>query len=150
MSKKLRLLELDGLPALKCKRCNEIKLLEEFYTDLKNTVGRQGSCKKCYNKYWKEEVSSYKTPEYIRTNRLKNRYGLTDEQYQEMYDNQLGNCKICDEHFDRLGIDHNHSTGQVRALLCDKCNRGLGCFNDDKNTLVKAVFYLGYYDNKGK
>lgn len=57
-------------------------------------------------------------------------------------------CDICsgpaDGRWTRLSIDHNHSTGQVRGLLCTKCNKGLGYFQDDPNLLELAIAYLAH------
>lgn len=87
--------------------------------------------------------------EYSRQNGWKNNlkllYGLTVEQWQELYDNQKGCCAICGRHQSelpkRLFTDHDHQTGQVRGLLCPGCNLALGIFKN-KNVLIKAIEYL--------
>ena len=78
--------------------------------------------------------------EYTKLKKFKG-YGITEEQYIEMFNKQKGKCAICETHQDNLKsplhIDHNHKTGKVRALLCYKCNHGIGCFNDDIKLLSK-------------
>lgn len=75
------------------------------------------------------------------------KYGLTLEQHIEMWLAQDGKCLICyvDE-FDlgkrRLHIDHNHTTGFVRGLLCSNCNTAIGMFEDDIYRMEKAIQYL--------
>lgn len=75
---------------------------------------------------------------------LKKKYGLTLEQYQQMFENQNGKCAICQEEEKGrlLPVDHDHSNGKVRGLLCGNCNRGLGLFKDNKDLLQKAANYL--------
>lgn len=78
---------------------------------------------------------------------LKHKYGLTLLAFDEMLEAQNGCCAICatDEpgHWcGRFCIDHNHLTGQVRALLCNGCNSGLGQFKDDITALQSAINYL--------
>ena len=68
---------------------------------------------------------------------LYKKYGLTPEQVEMM----KIECQICKTTED-LCIDHNHKTGLVRGVLCGKCNRGLGNFNDDTELLYGAVNYL--------
>jgi hypothetical protein len=53
-------------------------------------------------------------------------------------------CLICQGEFTASGfhVDHCHSTGRVRGLLCSNCNRGLGMFQDDPNVLRAALSYL--------
>jgi hypothetical protein len=78
-------------------------------------------------------------------------YNLTLEQYNKMWINQNGCCAICKKHeleIQKLHVDHNHDTGQVRGLLCPQCNKGLGLFYDNKEYLETAIKYLtGEIDN---
>ena len=77
-------------------------------------------------------------------------YGLTLEQYDGMLDKQDSLCALCGEKETNpkktnLCIDHDHETGRVRALLCDRCSRGIGAFGDNLDLLHKAVTYLSKY-----
>lgn len=88
-----------------------------------------------------------KAKEYSTHYNRKKRTGITKEQYATKLQEQLGVCAICGETGTRaLAIDHNHSTGQLRGLLCGKCNRGLGYLNDSSILLQKALNYLQKYD----
>jgi hypothetical protein len=70
----------------------------------------------------------------------------TPEQFDTIFDHQNGKCAICGVHESelphRLAIDHCHATNEVRGLLCDHCNRGLGLFRDSPDFLIKATDYL--------
>ena len=77
--------------------------------------------------------------------RYKNRYGITLEQYKEMYKNQKGLCAICNNPpplGERLYVDHNHKTGKVRELVCRPHNSGISFFNDDPELLRRAANYV--------
>lgn len=75
--------------------------------------------------------------------RLKKLYGITENEYQELYRLQAGACKICSVMVNnRLHIDHDHETGKVRGLLCGSCNRGIGMFKDNATLLRKAANYI--------
>jgi hypothetical protein len=82
----------------------------------------------------------------IKDYKLRKKYGITLDDYNILFNQQEGKCKICGTHQDdldkKLVVDHNHCTNQIRGLLCDKCNRGLGHFNDNINTLQNAIDYL--------
>jgi hypothetical protein len=79
-------------------------------------------------------------------NHLLRSYGLTETQYQELWETQKGLCAICGgklQEGKRLThVDHDHETGNVRGLLCKFCNNGLGFFKDSPNYLQKAIEYL--------
>lgn len=79
-----------------------------------------------------------------RSRDLKRKYGLLEADYNRMVRAQKSLCRICQTKPDgkRLHVDHNHDTGVVRGLLCEKCNWGLGSFNDDPKLLSRAEAYL--------
>lgn len=85
-------------------------------------------------------ISEAKKAEYRKRNRLK-AYLLSDVEYNKMVEESEGRCCIC--HNERkLVIDHNHSTGKVRGLICGKCNAVLGFSEDNIDVLMSAVTYL--------
>jgi hypothetical protein len=71
-------------------------------------------------------------------------YGITEQDFAQMMYDQDGKCYLCqgDNGDIALCIDHDHKTGQVRGLLCNKCNRALGLFSDDPALLIKGADYL--------
>ena len=83
---------------------------------------------------------------------LKKVYGITIDQYDSMCETQGGVCAVCSQPETanhpqtgmprNLAVDHCHKKGNVRALLCSKCNTGLGSFNDDPALLQAAIDYL--------
>lgn len=78
-------------------------------------------------------------------------YGLSVEEFLEIIDKQENKCAICGEkpkHNRKLAIDHNHITGQVRGLLCFKCNSSIGLLNEDVVILNKIIEYLNYHNGK--
>jgi Recombination endonuclease VII len=85
---------------------------------------------------------------YYRPRKRLNRYGLTDEQFQARLRSQRGRCAICKTDKPRgVGwcIDHDHVTGQVRGVLCDPCNKGLGFLQDDPAVLAAAQRYVNQH-----
>lgn len=73
------------------------------------------------------------------------RYDLTADEYRELYVFQRGKCFICRKEprlATDLAIDHDHETGEVRGLLCNLCNPGLGFFKDNPVALKQAAAYL--------
>lgn len=80
--------------------------------------------------------------EQIRAAERKRMYGLTLEQYEAMIEAQGGKCAICGKHMEKPHVDHDHMTGEVRGLLCRRCNLALGIFGEDISILRAAVRYL--------
>jgi len=81
-----------------------------------------------------------------RERQLQKKYGITAAEFDAMVAAQGGGCAICtvsvNPDANNLAVDHCHTTGRVRGILCGRCNRGIGNFNDDPSLLEKAVIYL--------
>jgi len=81
-------------------------------------------------------------------NRIKWSYGLSEESYRDMVDKTKGCCPICGKGLTdgrygmSLAIDHDHTTGKVRGIICNTCNKGLGHFFDNISSLTNAIKYL--------
>ncbi len=110
---------------------------------------RQSHCKECQKEIARKRRKSKPKicEKACRRINLKRNHGIEVEDYNKMLTEQSGKCKICgttDPGNGRkyLVVDHNHETGEIRGLLCYLCNIGLGCFQDDKESLKKAVLYL--------
>jgi hypothetical protein len=75
--------------------------------------------------------------------RVCKQHGISVEEFEEMLARQQGACGICERPFRRTPhIDHCHASGTVRGLLCNKCNVGLGYYDDDPTFVRKAAHYL--------
>lgn len=72
---------------------------------------------------------------------LKRNYGLTLDQYNKMSQDQNDRCAICSVRT-KLYVDHCHKTNKVRGLLCNRCNRSIGQFEDSPKILLAAITYL--------
>lgn len=79
---------------------------------------------------------------HYRRSNLKKLYGISLEQYDELYEQQEGRCAICRGAHEVLVVDHDHETGEIRGLLCHNCNRSLGLMGEDPAVLRAAADYL--------
>jgi hypothetical protein len=112
------------------------------------------------DKWWKNLVADperhQKFLERCRRKDLK-RQGMTQEQYDAKLTEQSGVCAICRLPRGRslcgrskdLAIDHDHVTNQLRGLLCDDCNIGLGLFHDDPQRMMNAALYILHHKEIG-
>lgn len=138
-----------------CSLCKIEKDIEEFSLADSKTGKRRSRCKECQAKYiqsykhingeelrnrWRKSSRKYYSGD-KRRNKTLRQYGLREEDYNRMFDEQQGKCKICNSEA-TLVVDHCHITGVVRGLLCNKCNVGLGCFNDNPELIKVATNYL--------
>lgn len=107
-----------------------------------------------YNASHKKEIKQYNHKHYLerkaegketfqkkRNKNLKNRYGIEEVDYKNLYIKQNGKCAICNKHFDILCVDHNHITNKTRALLCKRCNTSFSWLYED----IKIIFSLLKY-----
>lgn len=132
----------------KCIHCGIVKPINFFYSDRHKSDKHRDVCAECLRRENKESrVSS-------RGSHLKNKYGITEDDYIKMLNEQNGVCAICGKPElmkarnglpAPLYIDHDHKNNRVRKLLCSKCNSGIGMFHDSPDLLIRAAGYLRKY-----
>lgn len=120
-------------------------VLEGFNRRTASKDGLAHACKDCERTYHKEHYKKRATKLVHKRSKLKLNYGLTIEQFNQMFDEQKGCCALCGEKGHKLVVDHNHRTGDVRRLLCQGCNHGIGRFKDDPDLCRRAARYLEIY-----
>jgi hypothetical protein len=81
-------------------------------------------------------------PGYSRSSLLRNSYQMTTDDFDALLAAQGGTCAICQTVPDRWHVDHDHSTGAVRGILCHLCNQGIGQLRDDPAIVARALDYL--------
>lgn len=133
-----------------CPGCEVNKPLSEFHKCYSRPQGVNGYCKICFRARHKLAYPRYRrrilahSAIYGRTKR----YGITLNDYNTFLRQQHERCAIChgkeinQKGSTRFCIDHDHRTGEVRGLLCHKCNKGLGNFKDSPVLLENAKRYL--------
>ena len=134
------------MQTLDCKKCSDNLPLNNFYFNKNGKYKRQNVCKKCMNIY------DYKTD---KNSKLKRAYGITLDEYEKLLSKQDKKCAICG--IDSNGkyrnkprafaVDHCHTTGKIRGLLCSDCNTGIGLLKDNINFLQSAIKYLNKIKN---
>lgn len=146
--------------------CGQRLPISEFH---KAGTGRQGKCKACWSQYqkdwrrqnplkrreqWKRSAAKIQSGRRINPDHyrkldraycLKNKYGITPEQYDQILQWQDGACALCPKKTNgkrRFAVDHNHTTGVVRGLLCDVCNMTVTKVETVPDWATKASIYL--------
>lgn len=132
-----------------CPRCSSEFVPAPYYIN--------AMCVPCFNKYRRERHSKgigVLTAEQKRDANLRQNYGITAEQYDQIFTQQNGACAVCKQSETRiehrskakyiryLSVDHDHETGQIRALLCSDCNTALGLLKEDTKRIQALLDYL--------
>lgn len=157
--KHLPLTEADAQTRV-CTKCGEEKAIEAFVRDVRYRGGRKRICRVCERSYravyestpkyteakrrWRESGRELAS---VRKRKLRYNFGISLADYDAMHAVQEGRCAICGRSKDntrwgRLGVDHDHTSGVIRGLLCDPCNRGIGFFQDNPDVLERAAAYI--------
>ena len=136
----------------RCNGCKEILPVEKFS---KRLNGHQHLCKPCQSVYQKNYVRRKDPAARAKANRkwrLGRYFGITPEQYDQMLHEQNGVCAVCSQEEkvvnrktgkqSPLSVDHCHSTGKIRSLLCNRCNVTLGRVSDDPTLLRRLANYV--------
>ncbi len=138
-----------------CKACNLAEKRQRYLADPAAVKARV--------KQWQQEnperLNAYRRARRLepevklreRAGHLKRKYGITVEQYDAMLEAQGGGCCICGRpprEDISLHVDHDHSTGEIRGILCFRCNNALADFQDDQQLLQEAADYLDRQDHR--
>lgn len=137
----MEVIPLNGVKT--CTKCKQTKTIDEFnkirilagcYQKLTFVDGYHDLCKIC--KTQRRENYS-----------LKHKYGMRRTDFDTMMKDQDKCCFLCKKDLSILPrqkqhVDHSHSTGKVRGILCISCNHGLGKFQDNPELLRKAATYI--------
>lgn len=133
-----------------CSICKISKTIDSFYIRERGYI--RNECKPClilksndnYKKNFEiRKISKKKWAHTVLMPKLRFKlYGISPEQYNFMLEKQDNKCAICKEVKEIINVDHCHSTGKTRGLLCQACNLGLGNFRDKVSNLEEAVKYL--------
>ena len=155
-----------GIEVKQCRICKNTKPFSEMVTCHQIICGVRTICKKCHNEerkiYYKknrQECRNRQKKYYINNKNkfwkdsIKYRYNISEENYMELLQKQKGLCAICGlpesctrgKALRTLSIDHNHLTGRVRGLLCQKCNTAIGLFNMDNFGTLNLEKAIKYY-----
>lgn len=151
----------------KCTQCKESKNLTEFHSDKSRKDGVSNRCKLCRCKYAPvvekkclacndlfSVSGNAKAQKYcgLKCQKMHLRYGIDEYKYEDMLISQNYTCAICKNpetatdirtgKIYELSVDHCHTTGQVRGLLCTNCNTAIGALQDSIPNLLSAIDYL--------
>lgn len=134
----------------RCSACKEQKAIGEYWKG-------QSQCKEC-KRAWRDtnrenvrraarkhyQKNRKKHARVGRENHLRRKFGITSAQYQAVLERQFGCCAICRQPPGErnLAVDHDHDSGAVRGLLCDRCNRLIGLASESPGILCDAATYV--------
>lgn len=139
--------KIDGLDH-RCKSCRHEYIIlnrpmlkikhHEHYLKNKDRINKK-------NKEWAKL-----NPDKSRNQKLMYAYGITLEQRNQMIKDQNGLCLICNDKLDEtisknIHVDHDHSTGKVRGILCKQCNSLIGLSREREDILLNSINYLRRY-----
>lgn len=125
-----------------CKECHILKPDYKF-------TGKSKICHLCYN-ISEYNVISNEPVSVSRKSYLKCKYDLTPSEYNIKLKDQYCRCAICEEFqldpTKKLFVDHCHTSGEVRGLLCHRCNAALGLLREDKEIAIRLINYIDKYE----
>ena len=128
-----------------CSLCNTEKDILEFNKNVRYKDGFYKHCKKCHYEVYGRDAHFRKT------------YGITQKEYNDFVAKQNNKCQVCNTeatntgNWDRLVVDHCHTTGDIRGFLCQPCNIALGSARDNPEILRKLANYLEeHYEHESR
>lgn len=153
-----RLIRSDG--EKQCIKCGQSKSRSQFTISRRHADGRLNTCKECKNgpngEYQQNRTTRIQNAqtyysnnkEIISKNNQVRKYGVSSSWLEERYSIQKSLCEICKRDGGikkSLCIDHDHQTGEVRGLICGKCNTAIGMVEESTEILMAIIEYLERY-----
>jgi hypothetical protein len=141
----------------KCKDCGEIKPHEEFHKNTSYKDNIRPYCIPCrrireLKSYYKNKHKNPYDYEKDKDIKLKKAYGISFQEYKEMLHAQNGMCAICGTtdtgKRKAFAVDHCHTCGEIRGLLCGSCNTAIGLLKENLETMQKAIDYVRFHQEK--
>ena len=123
----------DNIETKNCSKCKQEKHVTDFYIR-SDTNTYRAECKDCHKE-----------------RELIKKYGVCFTWYANKLEEQDNSCAICNKHVvskhaDKMCVDHNHKTNEVRGILCSNCNTALGLLKEDKETINNLLNYINHYN----
>ncbi|MFE7744402.1 endonuclease VII domain-containing protein [Nocardia sp. NPDC057455] len=141
---------LDGTDQKYCTLCDSVKPRTEFRPEPRRRDGYYPHCRPCASKASKairqNNIERYRERE--RLTYLSKKFNITHDEVRAIFRNSNGLCEICGGPPNGRGglhVDHCHTTGKIRGLLCNSCNVSIGHFRDDPAILRRAADYLEFH-----
>lgn len=146
----------------RCPKCDDVKTVGLFYRKVTKTArgwAWDSHCIECRRAACRDyaagskDLRNARLREWRKANpvaaarldkrrSVKSKYGLSIEQVEHMREAQGGCCAICQRATRRLFVDHCHTKGHVRALLCQTCNTFLGWYEKKADTILRFQEYI--------
>lgn len=142
------------LDTKRCRDCGRDLPLGEFSPTKAYADGRSAACKDCAAAYCRTRYAEGAISQRLSAKRewhLHKKYGISELEYAKLLVAQDGVCAICERpetqkaksgKVRQLCVDHDHETGEIRGLLCCRCNRAIGQLGDTHEQVSRVLNYL--------
>jgi hypothetical protein len=145
---------MDVMTTKECRTCEQVKPLAQFYRNPVGFSGQRPDCKACFSEKRRAEYAAGakgRNRDTVYEQLLKREYGMTLAEYNAKLRKQAHRCAVCRRPetvrvrgggFRRLSVDHDHVTGEVRGLLCHRCNLLVWALEDNHTSLGAIATYI--------
>lgn len=134
-----------GVKEKECYACGSTLPFSRYGPDDRRYDGLRGDCRDCHNRKSRDTRRKHlkRMRDYDKKTYYQKNYGISKEEYESMVSERGGKCQICNTIPDKkLRVDHCHSSGKIRDLLCHNCNTALGHVKDNPEIIKSMLAYI--------